>query len=295
MHQCWHSLAVLCFALFCASVEAVSSVALGPAPTVNTTVVHRTFTLPVTNSVPDLESLAAWNATAASQAAWQAIQEVQKEVDAGTAVMPRVRAQLATAKAAAQTAAEMDMQATQLHDSWVSEAVSVSKSQAHTFLQSIRQEAAAESKKAQEELAQNAAVQRSNLRKSLQPPFPEAAPYTQHLQEAPKIAADWQMRAQALAAASLTTQQDAFTLAGSADKFQQANETKEAERLMIKARSLFNQGAEMRQQAVTLQSKAQEIVDGLPAYKLAEQAANTRAAYDRALHARTTTVKPWLP
>mmetsp|Transcript_46287 Transcript_46287/g.107676 ORF Transcript_46287/g.107676 Transcript_46287/m.107676 type:complete len:307 (+) Transcript_46287:64-984(+) len=292
--RAWLGLSLLaCQAAGLAPAPAPSVVGYSPAPSVagGTTIIHRKYTLPVTEAVAELEPLEAWNATTQSEAAWQAIQEVQHEVDAGKAVLPFIKAQLATAKAAAQTAAEMDMQATQLHNSWLTEAIRASKASAHEFLQSIKQESAAESAKAQEQLAQ-ATAQRSNLRRSLQPPFPEATPYSEHLKDAPNVAADWQMRAQALAAASLTTQQDAFTLASSANKFQQANETQEARRLMIQAHSLFNQSAEMRTQAQTLQFKAQEIIDGLPAYKLAEQAANTRAAYDALQGTTTTTLAP---
>eukprot|EP00971_Amphidinium_carterae_P311784 6197239-Amphidinium_carterae.1 len=46
------------------------------------------------------------------------------------------------------------MQATQLHNSWLTEAIRASKASAHEFLQSIKQESAAESAKAQEQLAQ---------------------------------------------------------------------------------------------------------------------------------------------
>lgn len=227
------------------------------------------------NSGGQLASEAAAAAAQAAKQAWAFEEEIKKQASDNLKYVPMVKAQIATAKAAAETAAEEDEHATKLLEETRVAVNTAALKAARDYILQVRQAAAEASAQAGEKDAAAAAAAEVRI---AQAAARAAMPYHANLLRLQRVEADYQQRAQALAVASNHLKAEGMTLASSAEQYQRVGQVAQANQIMVTAHSLVNQGERMKQQAQQLYATMQEFHDALPVYQQAEQAAADSAA-----------------
>lgn len=214
-------------------------------------------------------------ATAAAEQAWALSKRVDTEVTKILKTGNSVSAEIAVAKASADTAKKEDEKATALFYKTRTSAFQAAVFAARAYYDEVRAAGAkadAERKAALARAAEQAEVNAANAAAAA------AMPYHQQLLRGQKVVVDYMKRAQALAAAGVSLKKEGFQLAQSAEMYQQNAQLPEASQVMMQAHTLMSQGVDYEAQAAKLHSAASEINGALPALQMAGQAAADSAA-----------------
>lgn len=224
---------------------------------------------------PTFAEDAAAGAEAAARRAWVVEASAKKVAQGNLKFVPLVKAEIAMAKSAADTAAEKDRQATKLYDKTQASTRQAAMRAAHEYLAEVR-EAAAEAtvqagdgRQAAEEAAEVAAGRAAAQ---------AALPYHANLLRLQRLTVDYEQHAQAMAAASNNLKGESSKLAAAAQQYQSMGQTVQATQMMVTAHSLLSQGERLKKEAKKLDGTARELYDALPFYQQAEQAAAENAA-----------------
>jgi len=214
-------------------------------------------------------------ATSAAEQAWALSKQVDKEATKILLAGNSVAAEIATAKAAADTAKKEDDKATALFYKTRTSAIQGAVFAARAYYDEVKKagaDADAARKKALKVAAEAAEVNAAKAAAAA------AMPYHAQLLRGQKVVVDYMRKAQALSAAGVSLKKEGFKLAQSAEMYQQNAQLGEASQIMMQAHSVMSQGAGMEAQAAKLHAAASEINGALPALQMAGQAAADSAA-----------------
>lgn len=211
----------------------------------------------------------------AAKQAWALSHKVDEEVKKLLKNQNGLDGEIATAKAAAETAKKKDEKATALFYKTRTKAVKAALFAARAYYDEVKRAGANADKKRKEMLTAAAHAAELNAAKAASS---AAMPYHAQLLRGQKIVVDYLRRAQALGAASINLKKEGFKLSQHAEAYQQNNQLAEASQIMMQAHSLMSQGEAYASQAAQLESTAHEINGALPALQMAGQAAAESAA-----------------
>lgn len=222
-----------------------------------------------------LATQAAAQAETAARQAWALEAQVKKIGLENLEYVPLVKAEIAMAQSAADTAKESDEQATKLYEETLEKTQKAATEAADEYLTKVRAEAAAAtaSSAAKRAVFAKAAEENAGLSAAR-----AAMPYHGNLLRLQSVAVLYERRAQAMAAASNNLRGEGLKLAQSANQYQAVGQTVQASQILVQAHSLVDQSQRLKTQATQLQATAQELYNDIPLYGQAEQAAANSAA-----------------
>lgn len=222
-----------------------------------------------------LASDAAAAAAAAARQAWMFKAQVEKVANENLKFVPLVEAEIAMARAAAETAKEKDDEATKLYEETRETTKEAAMKAAHDYFAKVQAAAAEGTVKS----GQNEEVMRSAAEEAAGRSAARAAmPYHGNLLRLQRVVTSYEQHARAMALASNNLKGEAARLASSANQYQAAGQTLKANQMMMQVQSLFEQGERLKQQAEKLDGTARELYKAMPLYQQAEQAAVANAA-----------------
>lgn len=222
-----------------------------------------------------LANSAATGASMAARRAWTLTKDIKVTAKKNLKFIPLIKAEVAMAKAAADTAAEKDKEATKLYEKVKAEAWDAANKAAQDYLSQVRAVAAAATNQAS---SQRAAKEVEAEVRAGQAAAKAAMPYNANLLRMQKVTVAYEQRAHAMAAASNNLKGEGASLAASANQYQAVGQTVKANQIMVQAHSLFDQGERLKEAAEELHETATEIYSALPMYQKAEQSAADSAA-----------------
>lgn len=247
---------------------------------------HRWCLVPVFLSLalgaPDF----AEEAKKASEKAWEHAKEVKKSSKDAAKIAEEVKAAGKGAKKALKKAKELDAKMTALFESTREATVQAATQAAMAYYEEVKKAGAQAAAEAASPAVQIAAKKAEETRVA-EAASEAAKPYREAQLRDRKLAADYQLRAQAMNAQGNQLQVEGASLAPIADSYQKAGSVEEANQMIRKAHLLVDQGLKLKRQAKKIHQNAVELNSALPQYAIAEQAAS--------LHAASMAAEPTLP
>jgi hypothetical protein len=214
-------------------------------------------------------------ATEQAKLAWAMAKKLEKQAEENKKVPPLVKAEVALARTAAETAGEEDLKLEGMVNKARKDAKKVAMEAAEGFYAQVKAAGAAGAAEAQ--AARDAADDGVEVR-TAQAAVKAAMPYHAMLLRGQKVVVDYANTARALAAASNNLKIEGAALASNAEQYQAVGEWNKAATVMATAHQLMKQGQMMSAQAKALQSDAAQVQASLPLYHAAEQSAASVAA-----------------
>lgn len=222
----------------------------------------------------------------ASEKAWEHAKEVKKSSKDAAKIAEEVKAAGKGAKKALKKAKELDAKMTALFESTREATVQAAAQAAMAYYEEVKKAGAQAAAKAASPAVQIAAKKTEETRVA-EAASEAAKPYHEAQLRDRKLAADYQLEAQAMNAQGNQLQVEGASLAPIADSYQKAGNVEEANQMIRKAHLLVDQGLKLKRQAKKIHQNAVELNNALPQYAIAEQAAS--------LHAAAMAAEPTLP
>lgn len=209
-------------------------------------------------------------ATHAAKLAWALAKEVEAGAKENVKISPLVKAQIAAAQAAAETAKAQDEKVTKAVEEAQVVADKAALEAAQEYYKEV-QKAGAEGiaalggMKKQQAMAAEVAAAKAAMS--------AAMPYHAQLLRGQAVIVDYTKHSSALAAAATNLEAEGKDMAAAAQQYQSMGQPVQANQMMMQAHAIYGQGIAMQREAERLHATAMETHAALPAYQLSEQAA----------------------
>lgn len=201
-------------------------------------------------------------ATEAAKHAWALATQVEKQAAENNKVVPLLKAAVATARSAASAAKDQDDKASRLLAEAQQTANQTAMAAAQEYLMEVR----------------TAAASPPEPSPPPGPPATAADPYLAEVARGERGVESLVHRAQVMAVASNHLVAQSSEVARAAITYQSMGQVVEANKLMLKAHTLAEQGENMRHEAQRMYASAVSTNDALPAYRLAATQASAGEA-----------------